>query len=143
MSSCVFCKILNDELEASFVYRGESVTAFMDLGAINPGHVLIVPNKHSERFVDIDSKVTGDMFKEAQIILKAIQKSDIACEGANIFLSDGEVAGQEVPHSHLHIAPRFKGDAHRMGFSHFDGSLSDRKNLDEAAKEISKNLEIG
>jgi len=142
MNSCIFCKILNDEIEASFVYRGMIVSAFMDLGAINPGHVLIVPNDHSERFVGIDAEVTGEMFKVAQKILKAIQKSDIACEGANIFLSDGEVAGQEVLHSHLHIAPRFKGDAHRMGFSHFDGSLSERKKLDEAAKEISKNLEM-
>jgi histidine triad (HIT) family protein len=142
MINCVFCKILKDQLEASFVYRGESVTAFMDLGAINPGHVLVIPNEHSERFVDIDAEVSGEMFKVAQKVLIAIQNSDIACEGANIFLSDGEVAGQEVPHSHLHIAPRFKGDAHRMGFSHFDGSLSERTKLDEAAKEISKNLDM-
>ena len=141
MIDCVFCKILKDELEASFVYRGDNITAFMDLGAINPGHVLVIPNKHSERFVDIDPQVTGEMFKVAQQALNAIQKSNINCDGANIFLSDGEVAGQEVPHSHLHIAPRFKGDAHRMGFSHFDGSLSERKKLDEAANEISKHLE--
>ena len=77
MNNCIFCKILNDDAEASFVYRGEFVTAFMDLGAINTVHVLVVPNEHTERFVNINPEVTGDMFKVAQNILRAIQKSNI------------------------------------------------------------------
>ena len=80
------------------------------------------------------------MFSTAQKITMGIQKSEIKSEGFNIFLSDGEVAGQEVLHSHLHIAPRFKGDGHKMGFSHHDASESLRKSLDMTASIISESL---
>ena len=53
---------------------------------------------------------------------------------------NGEIAGQEVPHSHLHIAPRFRGDGHKMGFSHHDSEESVREKLENTAKIISSNL---
>ncbi|MFG1591942.1 HIT family protein [Halobacteriovorax sp. CON-3] len=140
MNNCIFCKILNGEADASFVYKSEKVTAFMDLNPINKGHVLVIPNEHHERFSTVNSDMVGEMFKVAQNILKAIEKSDIPCEGANLFLSDGEIAGQEVPHSHLHIAPRFTGDGHRMGFSGTDPDESSRDKLNETAKLIADKL---
>ncbi len=137
MSTCIFCKILKNELPASFVYRNEAVSAFLDIHPINPGHVLIVPNSHCERFTGIDEKTVGDMFVAAQIILKAIQQRSLHCEGANIFLSDGVVAGQDVFHSHLHVAPRFSGDGQHVGFNHGDPDSNPRLELDRIAKEIS------
>ncbi len=80
------------------------------------------------------------MFFISQKILKAIEESKIASEGANLFLSDGTVAGQEVPHSHLHIVPRFYGDKHKMGFSHVDTSEKDREALNNTAKTIVNKL---
>ncbi len=136
VSKCIFCKILNKEIEASFVFRNTKVTAFMDLNPINKGHVLVIPNQHQARFSSVPNDITGEMFLVAQKILLAIEKSDIKCEGTNLFLSDGEVAGQEVPHTHLHIAPRFKGDGHRMGFSGSDADESSRSKLDATAKTI-------
>jgi histidine triad (HIT) family protein len=140
MENCIFCKILKNEVDASFVYKGDKVTAFMDLNPINKGHVLVIPNEHHVRFAKVDSEMVAEMFKVAQNILKAIEKSNIPCEGTNLFLSDGEIAGQEVPHSHLHIAPRFTGDGHRMGFSGTDADESSRDKLNETAKLIVDNL---
>lgn len=140
MNNCIFCKILKGEADASFVYKSDKVTAFMDLNPINKGHVLVIPNEHHERFSYVNSDMVAEMFKVAQNILKAIEKSDIPCEGANLFLSDGEIAGQEVPHSHLHIAPRFTGDGHRMGFSGTDPDESSRDKLNETAKLIADKL---
>ncbi|MFG1499552.1 HIT family protein [Halobacteriovorax sp. XZX-3] len=140
MSNCIFCEILKSEADASFVYKNDKVTAFMDLNPINKGHVLVIPNEHHERFSTVNSDMVGEMFNVAQNILKAIEKSDISCEGANLFLSDGEIAGQEVPHSHLHIAPRFTGDGHRMGFSGTDPDESSRDKLNETAKLIADKL---
>ncbi|MDB2447157.1 HIT domain-containing protein, partial [bacterium] len=120
MENCIFCKILKGEANASFIFKDKMTAAFMDLNPVNRGHVLVVPDVHHERFTAIETDIVGEMFKVAQKILKAIEKSEIPCEGANLFLSDGEVAGQEVPHSHLHIAPRFKGDGHQMGFTRTD-----------------------
>ncbi|WP_127717143.1 HIT family protein [Halobacteriovorax sp. HLS] len=140
MEDCIFCKILKEEAPASFVFRGDRVSAFMDLNPINKGHVLVVPNEHHKRFSSIDNETVGEMFKTAQVILKSIESSRIPCEGANLFVSDGEVAGQEPPHTHLHIAPRFKGDGYRMGFSGTAADESPRNKLDETARLIVANL---
>ena len=137
---CIFCKILKNELEASFVYKGKIVSAFLDINPVNEGHVLVVPNIHCERFTGLPLDTVREMFFISQKILKAIEESKIASEGANLFLSDGTVAGQEVPHSHLHIAPRFYGDKHKMGFSHTTISQINRKALSKTATEISDKL---
>ncbi len=136
MNDCVFCRIISGELLGSFVFKNALVSVFMDLHPVNTGHVLIVPNTHFSRFTMISPNIVEEMFKVAQNILKSIEDSDIICEGANLFLSDGEVAGQEVPHSHLHITPRFQNDGHKMGFSHFDSKLSNRELLDSTAEKI-------
>jgi histidine triad (HIT) family protein len=140
MSNCVFCRILAGELDGSFVHRGQRVSAFLDINPITPGHVLIVPNDHVERFTGIDPVVAAEMMEMAQKVLRAITKTDLRCEGANIFLSDGEVAGQEVPHSHLHIAPRFRGDGQRMGFNHADPGQVKRATLNSIATKITQKL---
>lgn len=140
MDGCVFCKILDRQLPGSFVFQSELVSAFLDIHPMNPGHVLIVPNKHFSRFGEIDKEIAGKMFEVAQVILKAIQASSVRCEGANIFLSDGEVAGQEVGHSHLHVVPRFKGDGQRPGFAHGKSHDLSREDLDQLALSISAQI---
>lgn len=141
MNECVFCKIISRKLPASFVYEDDICVGFLDIHPITEGHILVIPKDHHERFTQFDSKVIGHIFQVGQKVLKAIEKSVIRCEGANIFLSDGAVAGQEVMHSHLHIAPRFRGDGQRVGFSHADPDEYPRKKLDDIANEISKYIE--
>jgi histidine triad (HIT) family protein len=141
MSGCVFCGILRGEIEGSFVKRGELCSAFLDLHPMNPGHVLVVPNAHFERFSDLPTEYAGPMFEMAQKILRSLQQSSLRCEGANIFLSDGAVAGQEVPHVHLHVGPRFTGDGLHCGFLHDDPRASSRPELEQVAAELRARLE--
>ncbi|MBK9324386.1 MAG: HIT domain-containing protein [Bdellovibrionaceae bacterium] len=138
MKDCIFCKIINRELPASFIYEDETCMAFLDIHPITEGHALVIPKHHQERFTQLNNEVAGHLFKVAHKILNAIEDSEIKSEGANLFLSDGTVAGQEVMHSHLHIAPTFKGDGQRVGFSHSDPEMFPRKRLDEIATKISK-----
>lgn len=138
MNSCVFCKIIKREIIASIVYEDELSIAFLDIHPINEGHVLIIPKKHSERFTQLDAETAAHLFRVGHKVLAAIEQSEINCEGANLFLSDGAIAGQEVMHSHLHIAPRFKGDGQRVGFSHSDPEQFSRKRLNEIAQKIEK-----
>ncbi len=86
----------------------------------------------------MDAEIAAHLFKVGHKVLAAIELSEIKCEGANLFLSDGTIAGQEVMHSHLHIAPRFKGDGQRVGFSHSDPEQFPRKRLNEIAQKIKK-----
>jgi histidine triad (HIT) family protein len=106
------CKILAREIPSSIVYHDELCTAFMDIQPINPGHVLIVPNRHATLLQDIDPQLAGHLFKIAQQIDQTLRTTGgIECEGVNIFLADGQAAMQEVPHVHLHVFPRFTGEA--------------------------------
>lgn len=140
MSNCIFCKIINREIDASSIYEDELSIAFLDIHPITEGHVLIVPKKHCERFTQLDAETAAHLFKVGHRILKAIEQSEIRSEGANLFLSDGTVAGQEVMHCHLHIAPRFKGDGQRVGFTHSDPAQFPRKRLNEIAQKIAKHV---
>ncbi|MGZ3797406.1 MAG: HIT family protein, partial [Pseudobdellovibrionaceae bacterium] len=114
--SCIFCKIIKGDSQASLVYRDEICSAFMDIHPINPGHVLIVPNEHFESVDQLPEGTGAGMFLVASKIYKALMESEVRMDGANIFLSNGEAAGQEVPHCHIHVVPRFRGDGQRIGF---------------------------
>lgn len=138
--TCVFCAIIKRELPASVVYDDDRSLAFLDLHPVNEGHVLIIPKQHHSRFTQLSEAEAAHLFKVGRKILKAIQETDLRCEGANLFLSDGPIAGQEVMHSHLHIVPRFAGDGHRMGFSHADPDEASRPHLQAIAGKIAEHL---
>ena len=139
-TDCVFCKIIRSDLPASFVYRDKEISAFMDIHPINRGHVLIVPNEHNQFFENVPSDVFSKMAHLAQDIQKAYDPAGIKAEGSNFFLSNGTVAGQEVPHAHLHLTPRFAGDGHRMGFSGSFPDSSARDQLNQVSNSISEVL---
>jgi histidine triad (HIT) family protein len=135
MNDCVFCKIICGRSPGSFVYRDEVCTAFLDINPINPGHILVVPNIHVASVSDLSDEQTENLLKVGRNILNAIKNSSIKSEGANFFISDGEMAGQEVPHTHLHIVPRFTGDKQRFGFSHTSAKREDLELIAEKIKE--------
>ena len=113
IGSCIFCDIVTGREPESTVSHDEVCCAFMDTQPVNPGHVLVVPNKHVASIDDLDEEVGGHLFAIAQRITRALRRSGVRCEGVNLFLADGKAAGQEVLHVHLHVFPRFAGD----GFS--------------------------
>ncbi len=137
--SCIFCKIIKGDASGSFVYRDEVCAAFLDIHPINPGHVLVLPNEHIGSIDQLSEVTTSKMFNLAREIFKALKSSDIRMDGANIFLSNGEAAGQEVPHCHIHIVPRYSGDGQRIGFKHASGIS--RENLNQIAQTIKMNLQ--
>lgn len=139
--NCIFCRIISGELPGSFVYKDSQVSAFLDIHPINQGHVLIVPNEHYERLDQIPASIFSKMSLTAQEINKSLLSAGVRREGTNLFLSDGKIAGQEVPHAHLHITPRFDGDGHRMGFSNTDANRDSRGQLGVTAEKIRQALQ--
>ncbi len=107
MDHCIFCAILAGRAPASIVYQDGLVTAFMDIRPVNPGHTLIVPNRHAAHLQDLDGETAAHMFQVGQRLAGALYQSGLRCEGVNFFLADGEAAGQEVFHVHLHVFPRY------------------------------------
>jgi histidine triad (HIT) family protein len=136
MKNCVFCDILSGLLPSSMVYQDRICSAFLDIQPVNPGHLLVIPNLHAGNLSELEENTGAHMFKVAQRLTFALRKSDVVCEGINLFLADGAVAGQEVFHVHLHILPRFRGDGFGLKFSPDYYNRPERAELDRIAKVI-------
>jgi histidine triad (HIT) family protein len=108
----------------------------MDIQPVNPGHVLIIPTYHAPSLAELDEESGAHMFGIAQRIAAALRDSGLKCEGVNFFLADGEVAGQEVFHVHLHVFPRYTGDGFGLRFGPGYGNRPARAELDAVADKI-------
>jgi histidine triad (HIT) family protein len=133
---CVFCKLLKGELEVSMVHRDDLCAALMDIQPVNPGHVLVVPLRHAPYLVDLYPEEGERMFLVAQRVAAALRKSGVRCDGINFFLADGEVAGQEVFHAHLHVLPRFPNDGFGLRLPPTYSQRPERKELDQIAATL-------
>lgn len=134
MEDCVFCKVVNGDAPYSLVYEDTISMAFMTIGPVNDGHVLVIPKKHFVYWSDMDEATNAHLFIISQRVAKAIRSTDLKCEGINLFLADGEAAFQEVFHLHLHIFPRYKGDRFKLD-ADWDYQ-PERNQLDHVASKI-------
>lgn len=134
MQDCIFCKILAGQAAGSFVYRDETVAAFMDIHQTHAYKVLIVPVAHVETIYDLAETQASAIFQLAVRLSRVIRNLS-SCDGLNVFQSNGAAAGQEVFHFHLHLLPRFvKG---RIPPRYPDiGEYPERSFLDQLASDI-------
>ena len=140
LKDCGFCRILAGKAEVSFLFRDERVAAFMDITPVTPGHLLVIPNRHAVYLSDLDPADGARIFEVAQSMAAALRKSGLKSEGVNLFLADGEQAGQEVPHVHLHVIPRFRGDGFSLKLPPGYGHHPERSELDRIAATIKARL---
>lgn len=129
---CVFCKILAGDIPAAKVYEDDKVLAFLDIAPFNFGHTLVIPKAHCHGLSDMPGKYRDALFAAAAKIAPAVLRVTGAT-GFNLLLNNGSVAGQEVPHAHLHIIPRFVDDKVLLGASQkkYEG-----EELDEMKEKI-------
>jgi len=106
----IFAKILRGEIPSHKVYEDDKCLAILDIFPINPGHVLVIPKTPAVIVPDLDPELVVHLFTVGARLSKAVRAAAPKCEGVNFWISDGASAGQEVPHVHLHIIPRFAGD---------------------------------
>ena len=140
VSSCEFCEIIAGRAPASVVHRDHQCIAFMDIAPVTAGHLLVVPIEHATHLADLDREVGGTLFGLAQTLAAAIRRSALKPEGINLFLADGEAAGQDVFHVHLHVLPRYRGDGFGLKLPPGYGPHADRDRLDRDADTIANAL---
>ena len=133
---CVFCKIARRQLPASVLWEDENTMAFLDIRPINPGHFLIIPKAHAAHLADLPPGAGGRVFEVARELAAALRSSGLRCEGVNFHLADGEVAGQEISHVHLHVYPRHAGDGVGLRMGPRYGSMPKREELEKIAVAI-------
>jgi histidine triad (HIT) family protein len=141
MKRSIFTRILGGKLPGSFIYRGERISAFLDVHGVNEGHCLVVPNEEVGSLSDLDPEIGKELFHLAHRIATAYRKGVVACAGVNIWVSDGEVAGQEVPHVHLHVVPRTSADTLQISYQADDWCEAKRPALDAVARRIRERMD--
>jgi histidine triad (HIT) family protein len=140
MSDCIFCSIVAGDAPASFVYRDDVVSAFMDIQPVTPGHLLVVPNSHGAYLADIDEETAAHVMRIGHRMVAAARSSGLRCEGVNLFLADGEAAMQDVFHVHLHVIPRYAGDGFGLVLPPDYTDRPPRSELDANADKIRTQL---
>lgn len=135
-ASCMFCDIVAGQAPASLVYTDDEVVAFLDIHPINPGHILVAPRAHAACLADLEAETGGHLFQVGRKLAAAVRRSGVRCEGVNLFLADGQAAGQTVFHVHLHVVPRFAGDGFGFRFGPGYGRWPERAALDAVAEAI-------
>jgi histidine triad (HIT) family protein len=112
-SGCVFCSIVAGETPAHRVLEDEACVAFLDARPVFPGHVLVVPRDHRETLLDLTTEEVAALFERARRVCGAAE-SALGAQGT--FVGMNNRISQSVPHAHVHVVPRRKGDGLRGFF---------------------------
>ncbi len=106
---CIFCKLVQGQIPAAKVFEDELTLAFMDLGQVNSGHVLVASKRHARTLLDLTHEEAGAVMQSARRVALAAQAA-FEPEGITLLQANGAVAGQTVGHFHIHVLPRHAGD---------------------------------
>ena len=129
---CIFCKISNRTIPASFVYEDQYVFGIMSLDQPKPYKVLIIPRIHIENLYDLSDMDAARIFQVAVKVARAIRAAS-GCEGLNLVQSNGRLAQQDIFHFHLHLIPRFQNDDILLEWKQ---TQAERNKLNQMAEEI-------
>jgi histidine triad (HIT) family protein len=106
-AACVFCQIVSGEAPSEVVHQDDLLVAFLDHRPLLRGHVLVVPRAHVETFHDLAAGLVAPLFAEVQRLSRAVERG-LAADGA--FVAINTRISQSVPHLHVHVVPRWRGD---------------------------------
>jgi histidine triad (HIT) family protein len=109
MTDCVFCRIVAGQIPSTRVHEDEHTLAFMDLGQVNPGHVLVAVKKHAANLFELDDVQAAAVARASVRIARAIRDA-FAPAGLSVYQANGKPAGQTVFHYHVHLLPRHEAD---------------------------------
>ena len=105
--SCLFCGIINGDVNATVVFQDDISLAFLDHRPLFPGHCLLVPKDHFETLSDLPTDLVGRFFENVQLLARAVE---VALEAEGSLVAMNNRVSQSVPHLHVHIVPRRKKD---------------------------------
>lgn len=134
----IFERIVDGEIPAEIVHETDDVIAFLDANPLAPGHTLVVPKEPYDRLRDVPPELSAEVFGVVREIAPAIEDA-VKADATTIGINDGPAAGQEIPHLHVHIVPRFDGDGGGSLHSVM-GAPDDDADLEGTAEAIAEEL---
>lgn len=129
--SCIFCKIVAAQIPAHVIHEDRSTLAFLDIGPLAEGHLLIIPRIHAAKLSDLPAEVAGDLGTQLPHLGRALMKV-VSVSAYNVLCNEGEAAGQAVRHVHFHLIPRKSGD--QLGYRWNAGAYSGNRASELAAR---------
>ena len=117
MSDCLFCKIIAGQIPSYKVFENETTFAFLDIGPVSKGHTLVIPKTHAQDLSSGTHEDAKSLMETIHHLAPVIMKA-LGAQGYNLGMNHGEVAGQEVMHTHLHIMPRYEGQSRTFTKTH-------------------------
>jgi histidine triad (HIT) family protein len=103
VSDCIFCRIVAGEVQAEIVHEGEEVVAFRDVNPQAPTHVQVVPRRHVAAIAEFDAQDDASWLIELIEVANEVARSEGLDRGYRLVMNNGALAGQSVPHVHLHV----------------------------------------
>ena len=122
----VFEMIINGDIPSTKLYEDDSVLVILDINPVQKGHSLVISKKAYPNFTDCPAGELAHMMEVAQRVDLRL-RSVLGCQGTNIMINNSPASGQEVPHLHIHVIPRFSGDGKTPAFpkeKYVDGEIS-------------------
>jgi len=117
---CVFCKIISGEISTNILKETSSSISFLDAFPLAKGHVLVIPKNHHQKIQDMSIEENTDLFSLVHFMISRV---DSITGSTLVAVHNGVDAGQEVPHVHVHLVPRSKGDSSGAIHSMFNSAL--------------------
>lgn len=111
---CVFCAIAAEQLPAERIYEDEHFIVLLDIFPLRPAHVLIVSREHAPFLKDLSTAAADALLPLVQRIAAALRAAGYGEQGINFLINDGPTSNQHVPHLHLHLIPRRRGDVMQL-----------------------------
>ncbi|MWG34602.1 HIT family protein [Halomarina oriensis] len=106
---CIFCSIVAGDVPSRTVHEGEHTFAFLDVNPLARGHTLVIPSDHYETVAEMPDDVREAVFATAGELTPAVEAA-VDADATTVGMNNGAASGQEVPHAHLHVVPRFEDD---------------------------------
>ena len=143
MAPCLFCRIISGEVASHVILEDNSCLAFLDHRPLFAGHCLLVPKVHYETLADLPAVLLAPLFANAQLLSKAMEQG-LGAGGS--FVAINSRVSQSVPHLHIHVVPRRKGDGLKGFFwpRHPYRDVQSMADVQEALRSaITKLMDIG
>ncbi|MBB4817673.1 histidine triad (HIT) family protein [Pseudomonas alcaligenes] len=107
---CVFCAIAAGRLPAHLLHEDEHFLVLLDIFPLRPAHVLVVAREHAPFLADLGTQARQRLVEQALRVGEALRGAGYGRQGINLLINDGPDSNQHVPHLHLHLIPRQRGD---------------------------------
>ena len=139
-ADCIFCAIVRGDAPATLVQQDDLVVSFMDIRPVQPGHLLVVPREHAKLIPELDDRTLTRLWSLASNLNRALRASALPVEAVSVYVADGDAAGQEVAHVHIHLIPRRAHDGFGFRFPPGYGTEPGRAQLEAMAIQIRAGL---